>query len=107
MNNIQNIIKIEIPTWLAFPPLNTINVYLIKDEPYTLIDAGPKMPHNLEILKNALKNQGINLKDIKRLLITHGQLGNGNYIITLAFLSVIVIIGFIFFKIISANLKSK
>lgn len=61
---------------LAVPtPYNVgpVNVYLIKNDPLTLIDVGPATPEARRFLQESLRHLGVDLKDIKRIVITHAH----------------------------------
>ncbi len=64
------IVKIEIP--LEFE-VTSINSYLIKEDPVTLIDPGPYSKFYIEFLESKLKEQNLLFSDIKRILLTHGH----------------------------------
>ena len=66
----QKIHKIELP--VPFPT-KTINVYLVDKEPITLIDAGVKTDTSFRVLKGSLRTLGYEIKDIRRIVITHGH----------------------------------
>jgi glyoxylase-like metal-dependent hydrolase (beta-lactamase superfamily II) len=69
--NVQNIHRIELP--VPFP-VETINAYLIDEEPITLIDTGVKTDTSFQVLKDSLRRLGYGIEDIRRILITHGHL---------------------------------
>jgi len=53
-------------------PLRHVNSYLIKaDDGYVLVDCGWDLPEVLEALQAALKDQGVALGDVRRLVVTH------------------------------------
>lgn len=58
---------------LPFPSPDSVNVYLINDDPVTLVDAGMKSSRSLESLERALARHGIGFQEIRRILITHGH----------------------------------
>ncbi len=62
---------VEIITMPTPFPVGPINLYLLKEDPVTLIDAGPSSDKSLTTLTNALNSHGFSIKDIKRLIITH------------------------------------
>ncbi|MCP9492916.1 MAG: MBL fold metallo-hydrolase [Pyrinomonadaceae bacterium MAG19_C2-C3] len=65
----MNIIQIPLPTPF---PVGDVNVYLIKDEPLTLIDTGAKTPESLGALREGLRvKAGCKVSDIKRIVLTH------------------------------------
>ena len=61
---------ISIPTPF---PVGDVNVYLVDDEPLTLIDTGPKTAEALARLENGLREYKFGLADIKRILLTHAH----------------------------------
>jgi len=67
----ENIYKVEVP--IPFP-LGTANVYLIDAPPRTLIDTGIKTEASFAALEKGLKDIGLNMDSIKRILITHGHI---------------------------------
>jgi glyoxylase-like metal-dependent hydrolase (beta-lactamase superfamily II) len=66
----MKIIPLSIPTPFY---VGDVNVYLIKDEPLTLIDAGPKTPEAYNSLREKLRQNGVNLSDIERIVLTHAH----------------------------------
>lgn len=71
MNNNTPIIPITLP--LPFPSPDSVNAYLIEDDPLTLVDPGLKSSRSLETLEMALAGRDIELSSIKRILLTHGH----------------------------------
>ena len=69
--NYQKIHRIELP--IPFP-VKTINVYLVDEEPITLVDTGVKTDTSYQVLKDSLRRLGYGIEDISRILITHGHL---------------------------------
>ena len=62
--------RITVPTPFYVGP---VNVYLIQEDPLTLIDAGPRDPGSLEALRSGLASLGHKLSDIKRVIISHAH----------------------------------
>jgi glyoxylase-like metal-dependent hydrolase (beta-lactamase superfamily II) len=62
--------RISVPTPFKVGPVNT---YLIGGDPLTLIDAGPDTPEALAALEAGFKAAGRDLRDLRRLVITHGH----------------------------------
>jgi len=62
--------RIKVPTPFYVGP---VNVYLIQEDPLTLIDAGPRDPSSLEALRSGLASLGHKLSDIKRVIISHAH----------------------------------
>ena len=66
----MEIIPLSIPTPFY---VGDVNVYLIKSDPVTLIDVGPKTPHALAALTEKLKRNGVSFADIRRIVLTHSH----------------------------------
>ncbi|GIU82724.1 MAG: MBL fold metallo-hydrolase [Acidobacteria bacterium] len=66
----MQIVRISLPTPLV---VGDVNVYLIKDDPITLIDTGPKTKQALDILRERLAQNGVKLSDIRRIVLTHAH----------------------------------
>jgi glyoxylase-like metal-dependent hydrolase (beta-lactamase superfamily II) len=60
--------RIAIPTPFA---VGRVNVYLIEDDPLTLVDAGPNSGTSLDELERGLRALGRSIADVERVLITH------------------------------------
>jgi glyoxylase-like metal-dependent hydrolase (beta-lactamase superfamily II) len=62
--------RISVPTPFYVGP---VNVYLIEEDPLTLIDAGPRDEASLAALRSGLASLGYKLSDIKRIIISHAH----------------------------------
>ncbi len=62
--------RIIVPTPFYVGP---VNVYLIEEDPLTLIDAGPRDDTSLEALRSGLARLGYKLSDIERIIISHAH----------------------------------
>jgi glyoxylase-like metal-dependent hydrolase (beta-lactamase superfamily II) len=60
--------KLVLPTPF---PVGPINIYLLVDDPLTLVDTGPKTDAAIEALTTQIKQLGFRLEDIKRIILTH------------------------------------
>jgi glyoxylase-like metal-dependent hydrolase (beta-lactamase superfamily II) len=60
--------RIQVPTPFA---VGRVNVYLIEDEPLTLVDAGPNSATSFNELTNGLAELGHQLEDIELVILTH------------------------------------
>lgn len=60
--------KLTIPTPF---PVGPINIYLVVEEPLTLVDTGPKTEEALAALRQQLHQHGFAIKDIQRVILTH------------------------------------
>ncbi len=66
----MKIIPISVPTPFY---VGAVNVYLIRAEPLTLIDVGPKTAEAARVLREKLGREGIEFKDIRRIVLTHAH----------------------------------
>src|SRR5438105_4464457 len=66
----MKIIPITLPTPFYIGP---VNVYLIKEDPVTLIDTGPKTKATVDALRAGLRHAGISISDIRRIVLTHAH----------------------------------
>jgi glyoxylase-like metal-dependent hydrolase (beta-lactamase superfamily II) len=66
----MRIIPISLPTPFYIGP---VNVYLIAEEPLTLIDTGPKTKEAIDALRTGLRAAGFLVSDIQRIVLTHAH----------------------------------
>src|SRR5918999_1035281 len=66
----MRIVPISVPTPFYVGP---VNVYLIAEEPLTLIDTGPKTKEALEALREGLRRERVRVSDLKRIVLTHAH----------------------------------
>ncbi|MEP6900872.1 MAG: MBL fold metallo-hydrolase [Actinomycetota bacterium] len=66
----MKIIPLSVPTPFY---VGDVNVYLIKEEPLTLIDVGPKTKEASDVLRRSLQRHGVEFKDIQRIVLTHAH----------------------------------
>ena len=66
----MKIIPISIPTPFY---VGDVNVYLIKEDPLTLIDVGPKTPEAAAALRRELGTYGVKFSDVRRIVLTHAH----------------------------------
>ena len=66
----MRIIPITLPTPFYIGP---VNVYLIAEDPITLIDTGPKTKEAAEALRTGLRGAGFLTSDIRRIVLTHAH----------------------------------
>ncbi|HVF55759.1 MAG TPA: MBL fold metallo-hydrolase [Pyrinomonadaceae bacterium] len=66
----MKIIPISVPTPFYVGP---VNVYLIAEDPVTLIDTGPKTKEALEALKDGLRRARFRVSDVRRIVLTHAH----------------------------------
>lgn len=66
----MRIFPISLPTPFYIGP---VNVYLIAEDPITLIDTGPKTKEANEALREGLRKARIRVADIRRIVLTHAH----------------------------------
>ena len=66
----MKIIPLSIPTPFY---VGDVNVYLIKEDPITLIDVGPKTTEAAAALREKLGREGVKLSDVRRIVLTHAH----------------------------------
>jgi glyoxylase-like metal-dependent hydrolase (beta-lactamase superfamily II) len=66
----MKIYSIPLPTPFL---VGDVNVYLIADEPLTLVDTGPKTGEATAALREGLQRHGFKLSDIRRIVLTHAH----------------------------------
>lgn len=66
----MKIIPISIPTPFY---VGSVNVYLLREDPITLIDVGPKTAEALAALRGGLAEHGLKFTDIRRIALTHAH----------------------------------
>jgi glyoxylase-like metal-dependent hydrolase (beta-lactamase superfamily II) len=63
-----------VPIPIPLEYLGSVNVWLLKGEPLTLVDTGPANEEALAALEQELAGQGISLEEIELVVITHHHL---------------------------------
>ena len=66
----MKIIPLSIPTPFY---VGDVNVYLIKEDPLTLIDVGPKTAEATAALSEKLAANGVRFSDVRRIVLTHAH----------------------------------
>src|ERR671932_1404189 len=66
----MRVVPISLPTPFYVGP---VNVYLIAEDPVTLIDTGPKTKEATEALREGLRRARFRVSDIRRIVLTHAH----------------------------------
>jgi len=66
----MKIVPLSVPTPFY---VGDVNVYLIREDPLTLIDVGPKTKEAADALREKLRRHGVDFKDIRRIVLTHAH----------------------------------
>src|SRR3954447_13744836 len=73
---------VQIP--LPLPHIGSVNVWLLRGDPVTLVDTGPLREDALAALERGLVDAGTRLEDIERVLVTHHHLDHSGLAATIA-----------------------
>lgn len=66
----MKILPLSIPTPFY---VGAVNVYLIREDPLTLIDVGPKTKEAADELGRQLAKHGVKFEDVRRIVLTHAH----------------------------------
>ena len=66
----MRIVPISLPTPFY---IGAVNVYLIAEDPVTIIDTGPKTAEATQALRDGLRQSGFTVADIQRIVLTHAH----------------------------------
>jgi glyoxylase-like metal-dependent hydrolase (beta-lactamase superfamily II) len=73
--------RLAIPTPFA---VGRVNLWLIEDDPLTLVDCGPNSGKALDELETALREHGRRIEDLERIVITHQHIDHTGLVAILA-----------------------
>jgi glyoxylase-like metal-dependent hydrolase (beta-lactamase superfamily II) len=77
----RRVVTLEIPTPFAVGP---VNLFLIDDDPLTLVDTGPNQATALADIASALAEVGRSLDEVGRIVVTHQHLDHAGLVGPLA-----------------------
>ncbi len=66
----MNLVRVELPTPFQ---IGSVNAYLLRGDPLTLVDVGPKTDEVHGALEAGLAAEGVRISDIRRIILTHGH----------------------------------
>ena len=66
----MRVVSISVPTPFYIGP---VNVYLIAEDPVTIIDTGPKTKEAIAVLREGLRKAGFRVSDLRRIVLTHAH----------------------------------
>src|SRR5438874_6298216 len=66
----MKIVPISLPTPFY---IGAVNIYLVKEDPITIIDTGPKTREAIDALRAGLRQNGLTTGDIRRIVLTHAH----------------------------------
>ena len=73
-------VRIEAP----LPHIKSVNIWLLRGDPLTLIDTGPRTDEALGALEAGLRQEGLRIEDIELVIPTHHHLDHSGLIATIA-----------------------
>lgn len=76
----QGIVQIQAP----LPHIRSVNMWLLRGSPLTLIDTGPHSADALEALEAGLRGEGLRVEDIELVIPTHHHLDHSGLTATIA-----------------------
>jgi glyoxylase-like metal-dependent hydrolase (beta-lactamase superfamily II) len=76
----HGIVQIQAP----LPHIRSVNIWLLRGSPLTLIDTGPYSPDALDALEAGLRGEGLSVEDIELVIPTHHHLDHSGLAATIA-----------------------
>src|SRR5499426_70036 len=70
LNDSMKIVPISLPTPFY---IGAVNVYIVKEDPITIVDTGPKTNDAVDALRAGLRQNGLTTGDIRRIVLTHAH----------------------------------
>jgi glyoxylase-like metal-dependent hydrolase (beta-lactamase superfamily II) len=75
----EHTVRIQAP----LPYIKSVNIWLLRGDPLTLIDTGPRTDEALTALDDGLRREGLRLEDIELVIPTHHHLDHSGLIATI------------------------
>lgn len=75
----ESTVQIQAP----LPHIKSVNVWLLRGNPLTLIDSGPRSDDALTALEDGLRREGLRIEDIEQVIPTHHHLDHTGLIATI------------------------
>lgn len=75
----ERIVQIQAP----LPHIRSVNIWLLRGAPLTLIDAGPRRDSALSALEDGLRDEGLRIEDIEQIIPTHHHLDHTGLVATI------------------------
>jgi glyoxylase-like metal-dependent hydrolase (beta-lactamase superfamily II) len=76
----QGIVQIQAP----LPHIRSVNIWLLRGSPLTLIDTGPRTDEALDALEAGLRREGVRIEDIELVIPTHHHLDHSGLAASIA-----------------------
>ena len=75
----EHTVQIQAP----LPHIGSVNIWLLRGAPLTLVDAGPRSDEALSALEDGLRREGLRIEDIEQVVPTHHHLDHTGLIATI------------------------
>ena len=75
----EHTVQIQAP----LPHIKSVNIWLLRGEPLTLVDAGPRTDEAISALEAGLRREGLRIEDIELVIPTHHHLDHSGLIATI------------------------
>jgi glyoxylase-like metal-dependent hydrolase (beta-lactamase superfamily II) len=79
-NGMEDIVQIPVP----LPHIRSVNTWLLRGDPLTLVDTGPHADDALAALEAGLRRAGARVEDVELVLLTHHHLDHSGLAATIA-----------------------
>jgi glyoxylase-like metal-dependent hydrolase (beta-lactamase superfamily II) len=76
----EDIVQIPVP----LPHIRSVNTWLLRGDPLTLVDTGPHADDALAALDDGLRRAGVRIEDVELVLLTHHHLDHSGLAATIA-----------------------
>ena len=78
-SNMEHIVQIQAP----LPHIRSVNIWVLRGAPLTLIDTGPRSDEALSALEAGLRGEGLRIEDIELVIPTHHHLDHTGLVATI------------------------
>jgi glyoxylase-like metal-dependent hydrolase (beta-lactamase superfamily II) len=76
---VEHTVQIQAP----LPHIKSVNIWLLRGEPLTLVDTGPRTDEAVSALEAGLRQEGLRIEDIELVIPTHHHLDHSGLIATI------------------------
>jgi glyoxylase-like metal-dependent hydrolase (beta-lactamase superfamily II) len=76
---VEHTVQIQAP----LPHIKSVNIWLLRGEPLTLVDTGPRTDEAVSALEAGLRREGLRIEDIELVIPTHHHLDHSGLIATI------------------------
>ena len=76
----EHTVQIQAP----LPHIGSVNTWLLRGDPLTLVDTGPRRTRRFSALEAGLATRGLRVEDIELVIVTHHHLDHSGLAATIA-----------------------